>query len=392
MANTNWKFLQPKKLSVDPNSPTAENEWKFWLKTFTNFVEAMPAGEGEAQINKLNVLTAYLTAPIYKVIAEETTSDNAVAALRRLYVKPRNEIFARHLLATAQQKVGESIDELVLRLNGLSQNCNFVAVNSQAYSDDMKRDSFISGISSTFVRERLLENQTLSFNQAYEKARALKLAEQTSATYFPHMVNSAQVQANRSAVDSDEPSEPSCSAAAVSRQSKISNKGTFMCYFCGSRNWHRRAKCPARDEKCDYCGKIGHYIKCCMSCKTVTKGCVNSPCLSSLSALRSSFPKHVNANVKINDIVARALIDTGSTNSYLSKSFVDQNHITYTSLRFVANMANTSLKTEIHGICNVKLQFSQHAYEQVEFFIMPDLVSDVIIGDDLLKRRNSMTF
>ena len=179
MANTNWKCLQPEKISVDPNSPTAEDEWKFWLKTFINFVEAVPAGEGEAPINKLNVLTAYLTAPIYKVIAEETTYDNAVAALRRLYVKPRNEIFARHLLATAQQKDedGESIDEFVLRLNGLSQNCNFVAVNAQAYSDDIKRDSFVSGISSTFIRERLLKNQKLSFNQAYEKARALELAK-----------------------------------------------------------------------------------------------------------------------------------------------------------------------------------------------------------------------
>ena len=114
--------MQPEKLPVDTNSPTAEDEWKFWRKTFINFVEAMLAGEGEAQINKLNVLTAYLTAPIHEVIAEETTYyDNAVAALRRLYVKPRNEIFARHLLlATAQQKDGESIDEFVLRLNGLS--------------------------------------------------------------------------------------------------------------------------------------------------------------------------------------------------------------------------------------------------------------------------------
>ena len=185
-----------------------------------------------------------------------------------MYVKLRNDIFARHLLATTQQKDVESIDEFVLRLNRLSQNYNFVAVNAQAYSDDMKRDSFISEISSTFIRERLLENQTLSFNQAYEKACALELAKQTSETYFLHVVNSAQVQANRSAVDSDEPSEPSCSAAAVSCQSKISIKWSFMCYFCGGRHWHRRAKCPARDEKCDCCGKIGHYIKCCMSRKT----------------------------------------------------------------------------------------------------------------------------
>ena len=64
-----------------------------------------------------------------------------------------------------------------------------------------------------------------------EKTRALELAKQTSETYFLHVVNSTQVQANRSAVDSDEPSEPSCSVAAVSRQSKTSNKRTFMCYF-----------------------------------------------------------------------------------------------------------------------------------------------------------------
>ena len=129
-----------------------------------------------------------------------------------------------------------------------------------------------------------------------------------------------------------------------------------------------------------------------MSRKNVTTGCVNSPCLSSLSTLHSSFPKHVVTNVKVNDIVAHALIDISSTNSYLSKSFVNQNHIKYTSLRFVPNMANTSLKTEIHSICNVKLQFSQYAYKKVEFFIMPDLVSDVIIGDDLLERHNSVTF
>ena len=255
----------------------------------------------------------------------------------------------------------------------------------------MKRDSFISGISSTFIRERLLENQTLSFNQAYEKARALEL-KQTSETYSPHVVNSAQMQARPSTVDSGESSETSCTTATAVRQNKLANKRTFTCCFCGGRNWHRRAKCPAKDKKRDYCGKIGHYMKCCMGHKNATTSCVNSPCLSSLSTLHSSFPKHVITSVEVNDVAARALIDTGSTNSYLSKSFVDQNHINYTSLRFVANMANTSLITEIYGICNVKLQFSRRLYEQVEFFIMPDLVCDVIIGDDLLERHKSVTF
>ena len=97
--------------------------------------------------------------------------------------------------------------------------------------------TFLSGISSTFICECLLENQRLWFNQVYKKAHALELSRQTSETYFLHVVNSALVQANRSVVDSDQPSEPSWSAAAVSRQSKISNKRTFMCYFCGGCNW-----------------------------------------------------------------------------------------------------------------------------------------------------------
>ena len=102
-------------------------------ENFHKLFEAMPVGESEAQINKFNVLTANQTASIYKVIAEEITYDNAAVALRRLYVKPRNKIFVRHLLTTAQQKDDELIDEFVLRLNGLSQNCHFVTVNAQAY-------------------------------------------------------------------------------------------------------------------------------------------------------------------------------------------------------------------------------------------------------------------
>ena len=42
MANAEWRYLQPEKLTIDPNSHLAEEEWKFWLKMFTNFVEALP--------------------------------------------------------------------------------------------------------------------------------------------------------------------------------------------------------------------------------------------------------------------------------------------------------------------------------------------------------------
>ena len=89
MANFEWKCLQPKKLAIDPNAVSAEDDWKFWYKTFTNFVAAMP--QGYNAIDKLNILTAYLTAPIYKLISKETTYDGAIATLRTLFVKPEHK-------------------------------------------------------------------------------------------------------------------------------------------------------------------------------------------------------------------------------------------------------------------------------------------------------------
>ena len=118
MTNTEWKYLQPEKLTIDPNSYLAEDEWKFWLKTFTNFVEVFSRRENT--VHKLKVLTAHLLAPIYKLISEELRT-SAITALQNLFVKPKNEIYARHMLATAKQDTGESVDEFILRINKLSQ-------------------------------------------------------------------------------------------------------------------------------------------------------------------------------------------------------------------------------------------------------------------------------
>ena len=151
MAHVNLKFLQPEKLAVDPSSSSAENDWKFWFKTFSNFINALSGGENA--LKKLDVLTAHLTAPLYKLILEETTYKRAIEMLQKFFVKLRKEIYARHLLATAQQNIDESIDEFISRIDKLSQNCSFTAVTALQYKGAMKTDSFISGTLSNIQAE-----------------------------------------------------------------------------------------------------------------------------------------------------------------------------------------------------------------------------------------------
>ena len=54
---------------------------------------------------------------------------------------------------------------------------------------------------------------------------------------------------------------------------------------------------------------------------------------------------------------ADALVDTGRTNSYICKNFIDQHNINYKSIKFTINMTNLSLKTKICGMLLFEFDF-----------------------------------
>ena len=71
-------------------------------------------------------------------------------------MKTPNKMFARHDLATRKQQPGESLDEFLEELKILSKHCGFDTVTSESYRSEMIRDSFINGLTSNHIRQRLL--------------------------------------------------------------------------------------------------------------------------------------------------------------------------------------------------------------------------------------------
>ena len=126
------KVLRPERFDADPNCPTAAKLWKHWHTTFENFITVLSTDD--APINKLAILTNYVSSSVYEYIAECTVYDAAISLLENLYVKPKNVIFARHLLATRKQDDGESLDHFLQSLVQLSKDCNFEAVDAATYS------------------------------------------------------------------------------------------------------------------------------------------------------------------------------------------------------------------------------------------------------------------
>ena len=156
------RLLKPDRLDLDQNSPTAAKEWKQWFRTFDNFI--IECGT-EPSPDKFRTIINVISHNVFDHIEDYTDYDSVVVILEGLYIKSPNEIFSRHLLATHRQQPCESLDEFLQFLRKLSKYCDLKAVSAEQYREELLRDTFINGLYSSLIRQRLLENKTLSLSK-----------------------------------------------------------------------------------------------------------------------------------------------------------------------------------------------------------------------------------
>ena len=174
------KYLRPRELDLDPDLPNAGREWNRWRNNFSAFVAAISL---DLQPDKLLLLKAHIACLTYELIENCSTYDEAIAILNSRYVKPTNVIYARHKLATRLQKVGESLTTFVQNLKSTATECKFEAVSAEVNQNDCIRDAFINGLTSSHIRQRLLENLNLTLDGAISLAQSLDMAQTRSEAY-----------------------------------------------------------------------------------------------------------------------------------------------------------------------------------------------------------------
>ena len=161
------KIFKPLRFDSDPAAPGAEGKWLHWHRTFSHYLTVIEEGA-----DPLATLVNHVSSEVYSLIAESSTYDGAIAILQARYVKRKNEVYARHLLATRRQEAGETLDQYVQVLIQLSRDCGFRAVSAEEHSDEATREAFIQGIRAAPVRQRLLERAQPDFAAAMASARA----------------------------------------------------------------------------------------------------------------------------------------------------------------------------------------------------------------------------
>jgi hypothetical protein len=334
--------------------------------------------------NNLELLVNYLSTTVYKSISECSTFEQAIQTLQSLYVPSKSEIFARHLLHTCKQENGQSLDQYIQKLRSLATDCNYETVSAAVRRDEAIRDTFVTGIQSNQIRQRLLEYTALPLSEAIEKAKALETAYKQSLSY--QMVSSPNVCSivppdQRSPCDTDE----GHTLAAV---------GT-KCFFCGYSR-HPRTVCPAREALCKLCGKMGHFQKVCRSgASRKPAASVSKPILSTVTVAAAPVClKNAVIDVIVNGISLCALVDTGSSESYISASIIRKHKWKTYSSNSLVSMANIQCTSNTLGHCIVQIRFKNSIYDNVKLSILSHLCADVLLGHDFLNlhQRLEMPF
>lgn len=338
------RLLRPERFDIDPNAANATDAWEHWFLTFSNFLDTI----NSLNPDKLKTLIHFLSPSVYKIISRSPDYDSAIRTLQSLYVQPKNEIFSRHLLATSKQNDDETLDQFMQKLRNLAKDCNFKDVTAERYQEEAIRDAFISGLKSPAIRQRLLEHKTLDVGTAFDQAKALDFAQQQSSSFSQHVLNSyGAAVVNPASAKSDQAPDHVDATLSVTRSS---------CFFCGYDR-HPRSKCPARDAECKSCGKRGHFQKVCRSMnKTKHTASVASFLTSAITtaAAPSSLTKAIT-EIFVNGVPVQALVDTGSSESYISDKIVHSNNWEVHESTNEIVLASTSMLSKTEGHCFVSL-------------------------------------
>ena len=373
-------FLRPGHFDPIPNARGSD---KGWQHCFTNFLTSIT----EYEPNSLNVLINYVSPEDFEYIADCTDYESALETLESLYITPKNEIFAQHLLATRRQQAGESLDEFLL----LSKDCNFKAVSAENYQKEMIRDAFIKGLLSQHIRQRLIENTTLDLDAAYKQAGSLESAQRNLDVYSTQGTYSLNTVASPPDVDT-----PAVNAVNKSRK----------CYFCGN-NIHNRQNCPAHDFTRNKSGKTGHFAKVCHSKSKSSQAASASPVadtppsasssasvyyptLATISAASQQGLQKSVVKLEVNEHSFEALIDRGSTDSFMSQKLASKLQLSVSPVTSVVTMTDSSLQAKGVGYSVVNLKIADnYFYENVKLSILEKLCSEVLIGLYILQQHKS---
>ena len=239
----------PQKLNLR-NAIDASKAWKN-LKQFWEVYEVASGTNEKPQLVRLATFlhTAGQDAlDQYNGFAFENADDkqNLEKVIEKCYQDCQTTIkilAERHAFFNRRQRADETYDQYVTALRTLSATCDF------ANTDETLRDQFTLNIRRVKVKERLLNEAQVNYNDLTIN-RTLMIAKSTETLYERSNTYTGgdQVEVNK--------------VTANYERRKGGNR-VRECRYCGGT--HKKLICPAYGKTCTKCSKKNHFAKVCRS-------------------------------------------------------------------------------------------------------------------------------
>ena len=155
----------------------------------------------------------------------------------------------------------------------------------------------------------------------------------------------------------------------------------------------REKLCHAKNDTCHKCGKVGHWAVACRSSPSTSEhptSSVNAAvllCAVAGSATRESYYASVTIN---RQTVLKALIDPGSTDSFITKRLVQNLRVPIAKCPSTTQLADGKV-VSIDGEAPLHLRLRDEEYH-TQVKVADSLVADMIIGNDILGNHESVEF
>lgn len=248
------------------------------------------------------------------------------------------------------------------------------------------------------MRQRLLENLNLSLVEATVQARALERAQVQSEAYgTEHTTFAVQEDVTDNASDLSSSKSGALDIGAHDTVAAMVKR----CSYCGG-SMHPRYRCAARDASCHNCGKSGHFAKVCRLRTTQSSSTNNhkrssrnqTASLDYLSAVANGVAEGLKSavcKIMINGRRLEALVDTGSTKSFIKTARARELGLSVQKSSGTVCLAATQHRASVTGECTADIRVQGDMFRGFRLAVMDDLCAPVLLGHDFLEAYDCVT-
>ena len=169
----------------------------------------------------------------------------------------------------------------------------------------------------------------------------------------------------------------------------VSNPENPDCRFCGE-GMHLRKFCPAKHSRCSFCRQAGHFPAVCeKQARMNNRSATRTSQLANVPNPSSPLSKSIT-KVKVNGHEVNALVDTGSTMTFINSELANRLGLVANPPRSVITLASSSNSTWTEGNVSVKLELEDFTYEQFPVQVLKNLCCDFLMGIDLFSQHKNL--